>query len=310
MKRILFVLSLALGVAWGCTKAYDDTQIKEAIQDLEDRTAALKDLCSRVNTGIILVSRLEEACQLKTKVKDVVENKDQSGKVASYTVTLTDGSTLTITCPADGKDGYVGKPGADAQAPEISIKDYNGLLCWMIGGEFVRDENNNPIPVYAYQSGEQVKGRTPELKVENGKWYYRFDASQDWVLIPMVYGDGNVFSSVVDNGNDVVFELTAGGSITLPKVIPFSISLNNSSVEAAPGKSFEFSYVVQSEDSETKVEVFLPSKWCADIAEEKITVSLPADAVVGTKADVVVFATKTTGESVFQVLNVKVVAAS
>ncbi|MBR2503666.1 MAG: hypothetical protein IKB62_06010, partial [Oscillospiraceae bacterium] len=70
MKHILMVLSLAFGVFWGCSEAYDDTEIKNMIEDLEGRTAALEALCARVNTGIMLVSRLEEACQLKVKVKD------------------------------------------------------------------------------------------------------------------------------------------------------------------------------------------------------------------------------------------------
>lgn len=309
MKRILMVLSLAFGVFWGCSEAYDDTEIKEMIENLEGRTAALEALCARVNTGIMLVSRLEEACQLKLKVKDVTEDKDESGRTVSYTVTLTDGSILTVPCPADGKDGYVGKPGADASAPEISAGEYEGVLCWMIGGEFAKDEDGNPVPVYTYESGNQVKGKTPIMKVEDGQWYYRFPDTEEWTPVRMVYGDGNVFSSVTDNGEEVVFELSAGGSIILAKVKEFSITLGISSAEVAPGGSFEFTYAVQPAGLVTTVEVFVPSKWKADVADGKVTVTASADAVVGTKADIVVFATKETGESVYRIVNVTVKAA-
>ena len=40
-----------------------------------------------------------------------------------------------------------------------------------------------------------------------------------------------------------------------------------------------------------------------------MTVTASADAVVGTKADIVVFATKETGESVYRIVNVTVKAA-
>lgn len=310
MKRILIVLSLALGAIWGCSEAYDDTEIKNMIEDLEGRTAALEDLCARVNTGIMLVSRLEEACQLKVKVKDVAENKDDAGRTVSYTVTLTDGSVLTITCPTDGKDGYVGKPGADASAPEISTGEHGGVLCWMIGGEFAKDGNGNPVPLYTYASGTQTKGRTPVLKVEGEQWFYRFSETEDWTPVRMVYGDGNVFSSVTDNGDEVIFELSAGGSMALAKVSVFSLSLGISTAEVAPGKSFEFTYTVEPADLETTVEAFVPAKWKAVAADGKVTVVVPADAEAGTKADIVVFATKETGESVYRIINVTVTAAS
>ena len=46
------------------------------------------------------------------------------------------------------------------------------------------------------------------------------------------------------------------------------------------------------------------------VADGKVTVTASADAVVGTKADIVVFATRQTGESVYRIINVTVTAAS
>lgn len=300
-------MSLAAGALVGCAEAYDDTEIKNKIEELEDRTAALRDLCDRVNTGITLVSRLEEARQLNRKVTQVVENRDEAGEVTGYSISFTDGSDLTIECPADGKDGYVGKPGEDAQVPAIGVVQHEGRDCWAIGGELVKDENGNPVPLYTYAGGEKRNGRTPELNVEGGKWYYRLEATDEWtpIDISVIYGDGNIFSSVKEDGDKVIFQLSAGGSLALEKARFFSLKLETLSTTVKAGESVEVSYILVA-DEHAKLEVFAPVSWIASVTDDKVTVSAPADAVVGTSVQVVVFATGSDGESVYQVLNITV----
>lgn len=300
-------MSLAVGALVGCAEAYDDTEIKNKIEELEGRTDALKDLCDRVNTGITLVSRLEEARQLNRKVTQVVENRDEAGEVIGYSISFTDGSDLTIECPADGKDGYVGKPGEDAQVPAIGVVQHEGQDCWAIGGELVKDENGNPVPLYTYAGGEKRDGRTPELKVEGGKWYYRLETSDEWTPmdVSVIYGDGNLFSSVQEDGDQVVFHFSAGGSLALEKARVFSMKLETLSQTVKAGESVEVSYILIA-DEQTKLEVFAPVGWTAFVADGKVTVSAPADAADGTSVQVVVFATRSDGESVCQVLNITV----
>lgn len=300
-------MSLAAGALVGCAEAYDDTEIKNKIEELEGRTDALKDLCDRVNTGITLVSRLEEARQLNRKVTQVVENRDEAGEVIGYSISFTDGSELSIECPADGKDGYVGKPGEDAQVPAIGVVQHEGQDCWAIGGELVKDENGNPVPLYTYAGGEKRDGRTPELKVEGGKWYYRLETSDEWtpIDVSVIYGDGNLFSSVQEDGDQVVFHFSAGGSLALEKARVFSMKLETFSQTVKAGESVEVSYILIA-DEQTKLEVFAPVGWTASVADGKVTVSAPADAADGTSVQVVVFATRSDGESVCQVLNITV----
>ena len=301
-------MSLAAGALVGCAEAYDDTEIKNKIEELEDRTAALRDLCDRVNTGITLVSRLEEARQLNRKVTQVVENRDEAGKVTGYAVSFTAGSDLTIECPADGKDGYVGKPGEDAQAPSIGVVQHDGKDCWTIGGELVRDEEGNPVPLYAYEGGEKTDGRTPQMKVEEGRWYYRLAETDQWtpVAVSVIYGDGNLFASVQEDGDNVVFNLSAGGSLTLKKVKFFSMRLETLSASVKAGNDIEISYFLTADDTQIEVEAFAPAGWAVTVSEGKILVSAPADAAAGTSVQVVVFATGSDGESVYQVLNITV----
>ena len=308
MKRILILMSLTAWALIGCTQAYDDTEIKNMLEDLEARTEALKDLCERVNTSIVLVNRLEEARQLNVKVIEVVPDKDADGKVTGYAVTLSDGTVLKVNCPPDGKDGYVGKPGEAAQVPAIGIVQHKGEDCWAIGGELVKDENGNPVPLYSYAGGEKRDGRTPELKVEGGKWYYRLETTGEWtpIDVSVVYGDGNLFSSVQEDGDKVMFHLSAGGSLALEKAMGFSLKLETLSALVKAGNQVEVSYTLSTDDPQTKVEAFVPVGWTASVADAKVTVSAPADAAAGTSVQVVVFATRTDGESVCQVLNVTV----
>jgi len=307
MKRILILMSLTAWALIGCTQAYDDTEIKNMLEDLEARTEALKDLCERVNTSIVLVNRLEEARQLNVKVMDIVADKDETGKVIGYTVSLSDGTSLKLDCPADGQDGYVGKPGEDAQVPAIGIMQHEGKDCWAIGGELVKDEDGNPVPLYTYAGGEKRDGRTPELKVEGGKWYYRLEPTEEWtpIDVSVIYGNGNLFSSVQEDGDKVTFQLSAGGSLALEKASYFSMKLETLSKTVKAGETVEVSYFLVA-DEQTKLEVFAPVGWTASVADGKVTLAAPADAAAGISVQVVVFATRTDGESVCQVLNVTV----
>ena len=90
------MLSLAVGAICSCSEVYDDTEIAKQIEILEGRTAALRDLCERVNTGITLVERLSQAKELNCKVVQVTPKTDENGRIVSYTVLLSDGTTLEI----------------------------------------------------------------------------------------------------------------------------------------------------------------------------------------------------------------------
>ena len=231
-----------------------------------------------------------------------------AGEVIGYSVSFTDGSDLTIECPADGKDGYVGKPGERAQVPSIGKVQHEGKDCWTIGGELVRDEEGNPVPLYAYEGGEKTDGRTPQMKVEEGRWYYRLAETDQWtpVAVSVIYGDGNLFASVQEDGDNVVFNLSAGGSLTLKKVKFFSMRLETLSASVKAGNDIEVSYFLTAEDTQVEVEAFAPVGWAVTVSEGKILVSAPADAAAGTSVQVVVFATGSDGESVYQVLNITV----
>ena len=122
----------------------------------------------------------------------------------------------------------------------------------------------------------------------------------------MIYGDGNLFASVQEDGDNVVFNLSAGGSLTLKKVKFFSMRLETLSASVKAGNDIEISYFLTADDTQIEVEAFAPAGWAVTVSEDKILVSAPADAAAGTSVQVVVFATGSDGESVYQVLNITV----
>ena len=308
MKRILLMLSLAVGAICSCSEVYDDTEIAKQIEILEGRAAALKDLCERVNTGIMLVERLSQAKELNCKVVQVTPKVDDNGSVESYSVLLSDGTTVEIVCASDGKNGYVGTPGQDAEVPAVGIVNHDGQDFWALSGELLKDSDGNPVPLYSFAGGEKKDGRTPSLKVEDGKWYYRFDQGEEWMQmnIGVIYGDGNVFSSVaIENGN-AVFSLSAGGTISIPMLKKLSLSLGSYEMTITKGGVSELTYTLVADEG-TEVSAFVPVGWSASVQQGMVTITAPSDVSAGQSVQVIVFATTPSGESVFQVVNIKVV---
>ena len=309
MKLKLLLLSLVAGIFSGCYKPYDDTDITKQIEELEGSSAALESLCARLNTDMTMVSRLAEAKALNNKAVEVTPRKD-GDKVTGYSVLLSDGSILEITCPSDGKDGYIGNPGADAQVPVVGAADFEGQQCWTLNGEFLKVDGA-PVPLYSHAEGEKRDGRTPKLKVENGKWYSTFaenPTEADWteIHVGVLYGDGNIFSAVnVEDGN-AVFELSSGETLTLPMAKKLLLTLTSASGQLAPGGTCEVDYTLESDDESVTVEIFAPAGWTASASAGKVSITSAADAQAEMTVQVVVFATESDGESVFQVVNITV----
>lgn len=157
---------------------YDDTWIKDAIEDLSGRVAALEDWCKTANSNIsslqALVNVLEQNDYI-TGVTPVTEN----GKEIGYTITFKNSPAIIV---------YHGKDGENGDTPVIGVgKDDDGLYYWTqtIGdgeSEFIIDEQGNKIAATC---------TAPRLSVDSeGYW--------------LIDTDGNGFVRMKDeNGNDV-----------------------------------------------------------------------------------------------------------
>lgn len=150
IKHLLISLSLC-SIIVACDK-YDDTELRNRIDNIESRVEALETLCSRLNSDIASMKLVLEALENKdyvTNVTPVIE----AGKTIGYTIQFSKSGSVTIyngKDGADGKDGKDGQNGADGKdgkdgvngqdgiTPIIGVKqDTDGIWYWTINGEWL-----------------------------------------------------------------------------------------------------------------------------------------------------------------------------
>lgn len=174
---------------FSCTEEYDDTWIKEAIEDLQDRVTALEDWCQTANSNISslrsLATALEE-CDYITGVTPVTENGVEIG----YTITFKDAPAIIIYHGQDGEKGD------SASVPMIGVsKGDDGRYYWTqtIGDadpEFILDEAGKKIA---------ASGMAPRLSVDS-EGYWLIDANGDG-FVRLKDVDGNDVKAVGEKGD-------------------------------------------------------------------------------------------------------------
>ena len=205
MKKFFTLLVLAAccaAMTWGCSDdKYDDTEIRQEIENLKQEIASMKE---QVNSLKTIIDALNE----NKFITNYTEAAD-----GSCTITFNDGKTITLH---NGKDG--------AAAPAIGIAQFEGIYYWTLGGDdqWLLDDNQNKIPV----AGQN--GKTPTI---NKDGYWEIDGEtikgEDGQPIKAVGKDGangdkgedgdSFFKSVVQDDENVTFTLTNGDQIVLPK---------------------------------------------------------------------------------------------
>ena len=246
MKRF-FTLVTLLVTFFVSSCVYDDTNIWDAINDLQKRVVALEELCENMNSDIGSLQTIVTALQNNDYVTSVIPvTKD--GKTIGYTITFTKSAPVTIYHGEDGKDG---KDGVDGYTPVIGVKqDSDGIYYWTIDGEWLTDGNGNQIKAEGTDGEDGANGMdgvdgengangvdaiTPELKIENDYWYVSYDNGNTWIELGKATGengtngadgkDGDSFFQGVDvsNGDYVVITLADGTQIKLPTWYAFEV---------------------------------------------------------------------------------------
>ena len=126
-------MSLLLATTFfSCGDDYDDTALRNDVNDLKSRVEKLESWCSTTNTQISalqgLVSALEQNDYV-TGVTPIVEGSVEVG----YTITFTKSKPITIYHGKDGKNGADGINGVDGITPLIGAeKDTDGIYYWTI----------------------------------------------------------------------------------------------------------------------------------------------------------------------------------
>ena len=132
MKKFFYatmcVISLFLS---GC--GYDDDEVWNAINDQEERIAALEEWQKTANENIAALQAIVNGNDYITSVEEIKEGDE----VIGYTINFYRQGEVTI---------YNGKDGEKGDMPVISVTEgEDGRWYWTVNGELLEDANGNPV---------------------------------------------------------------------------------------------------------------------------------------------------------------------
>lgn len=219
--------------------------LKDDVNDLKNRVTLMEEQVKILNDNVEVMAYVLDA-QQKT-----ISNVEPSADMSQFTITLSDGGTMTLT---------VGKPGSVVQ-PTISV-DENGY--WVVNG---------------LSTGVKAVGKDgttpdyPEFQVKNGEWLVRFGEDGEWKPVEGGnIGGGSlgdqIFESAKVEGDKFVITLANdGGTYELPIVSQLTCEINKDVVEAdgyiefQPGEAKTFKVKIIG----TPLAPVYPSGWRAEL---------------------------------------------
>lgn len=219
--------------------------LKDDVNDLKNRVTLMEEQVKILNDNVEVMAYVLDA-QQKT-----ISNVEPSADKSQFTITLSDGGTMTLT---------VGKPGSVVQ-PTISV-DENGY--WVVNG---------------LSTGVKAVGKDgttpdyPEFQVKNGEWLVRFGEDGEWKPVEGGnIGGGSlgdqIFESAKVEGDKFVITLANdGGTYELPIVSQLTCEINKDVVEAdgyiefQPGEAKTFKVKIIG----TPLAPVYPSGWRAEL---------------------------------------------
>lgn len=192
MKAALTALFTSVLLLVSCG-SYDDTELRDKVNDLENRVAKLE---SAVNTNTQSIQTLVEASKNNDAVTGFSELADKSG----YIITFASGKSITL---------YHGKNGQNGATPVIGVKaDTDGTYYWTVDGEWL------------LSGGQKVKAEgkdavTPKFKIENDNWFISQDGGKTWTNLGKAK-EKDLLTSVTLDGGFVNIVLADGTAFKVP----------------------------------------------------------------------------------------------
>ena len=315
MKKLLSLLMCGL-LLFGCGDKYDDSALRNDLNDLENRVAKLEELCKQMNTNISSLQKIVEALQDNLSISKVEQISD------GYIIHFSDGSTATIKNGKNSED-----------APIIGVKkDTDGIYYWTLDGEWLTDEKGNKVKAQGTDGKDGVDGEdgtngkdgiTPQLKIENGRWMLSMDNGKTWTDIGQATGadgtdgedgvdgkDGTngIFKSVREDDDNVYFTLEDDSIITIPKSdnSEFAIAFDTTDIAILNGgESKTISYTITSATKNTVVKAIAQDGWKVKVnatSTDKGTITITAPNPI-VESEILVFANDGSYRTVMVSLN-------
>ena len=327
MKKLLSLVFCGL-LLFGCSDKYDDSALRNDLNDLENRIAKLEELCKQMNTNISSLQKIVDALQDNLSISKVEQISD------GYIIYFSDGSTATIK---NGKDS--------GTIPIIGVKqDTDGIYYWTLDGEWLTDEKGNKVKAQGTDGKDGVDGEdgndgangedgvdgtngkdgiTPQLKIENGRWMLSMDNGKTWTDIGQATGadgtdgedgvdgkDGTngIFKSVREDDDNVYFTLEDDSIITIPKSdnSEFAIAFDTTDIAILNGgESKTISYTITSATKNTVVKAIAQDGWKVKVnatSTDKGTITITAPNPI-VESEILVFANDGSYRTVMVSLN-------
>ena len=252
MKQNFLTKSLAIAIAamMTFTGCYDDSDLQTRMDQAEADIAELQQLVKDINTNISSLVTVVDALKNSDQITSVTPLSDGSG----YTITFSKSGTITIyngKNGVDGTNGTNGENGADGHTPVISVKlDQDGQYYWTVDGEYLTDAEGKKIPATAHIA-------TPQIRINEGNFEISYNEGLTWEIIGNAgASDDVVFKQVIDGHASVLFVLSDGTQIEIPKTQQFVINVTSTDVIASAGQQAFVDFTVSGADENTVVDAF------------------------------------------------------
>lgn len=211
--KLIILSALSSFFVLSCSKEYDDSELWDKVNSLDDRITSIEEKIESMNKEITSMENIVKALEKRLYITNITSLSE------GYEILFSDGSKIIIS---DGKDGEDGK-----DAPIINVRLYEGQYYWTqtINGEtdWLYDNEGNKVPA----SGADAT--TPLLKVDSdGYWIISYDNGNTYARVFDENGnavkaigqdgeDGNsFFDSVEIIGDELWITLKDGSEIVLP----------------------------------------------------------------------------------------------
>lgn len=252
MKQNFLTRTLAVAIAamMTFTGCYDDSDLQTRMDQAEADIAELQQLVKDINTNISSLVTVVDALKNSDQITSVTPLSDGSG----YTITFSKSGTITIyngKNGVDGTNGTNGENGADGHTPVISVKlDQDGQYYWTVDGEYLTDAEGKKIPATAHIA-------TPQIRINEGNFEISYNEGLTWEVIGNAgASDDVVFKQVIDGPASVLFVLSDGTQIEIPKTQQFVINVTSTDIVASAGQQAFVDFTVSGADENTVVDAF------------------------------------------------------
>ena len=193
LKHIAIILLAATGL-WSCGNDYDDTELKNELNDLKSRVEKLEEWSTKTNGQISALQGAITALEANDYVTGVSPIMEDNVKVG-YTIDFSKSGSISIF---SGKDGAQGNDGV---TPTIGVAQENGIYYWTIktgdaDATWMLDSDGKKIPTTGANGADGTPGTTPQISVgtfEN-KVYWKING--EWLLD----ASGNKVQATGDKG--------------------------------------------------------------------------------------------------------------